>query len=95
MVPQHIGGTNDAFDHPQPADTAPSRTLEQGQAGRPKAAIQAPGDLGHPDSPGDLTPDPGTRLVQFGHRQQVTWMRSRNGWRTRPWQVTAICSQVG
>ena len=44
-------------------------------AGRTEATLQAPRDLGQPDTPGDGTPRSGSRDVQPGDRPQAKRFR--------------------
>src|SRR5450631_1045852 len=58
-------------------------SVEQGQANRPETAAETEGDLGHPDSTATGSSNPGTRVVQPRHRQQVAGVRSGRASRPR------------
>src|SRR5579864_6132309 len=57
--------------------------VEQGQAARPKAAAEAEGDLGDPNSAATGSSSPGACAVQPRHRQQAARVRSRGASRPR------------
>src|SRR6185437_10986663 len=57
--------------------------VEQGQAARPKAAAEAEGDLGDPNSAATGSSSPGACAVQPRHRQQAARVRFRRTSRPR------------
>src|SRR5574343_717996 len=54
-----------------------SGSLEQGRIGWPKTSSEPERHLGDPNLSAERSPDPGPGHVQFGDRQQVARLRSR------------------